>query len=763
MPLTRQRSLIESIRRWRIVFVSALLATGLLAIGTFVAEHFSTVKALESGEVIRRIGVANHAAWDAESAVRKHILDLDPSARRQYDRVWMALVAELATIETLVKDNATQSQRVHELRASMDRWQEVFGRAAFEGTGTTREIAVAGTVEFDVASGIFDDLIAEETRQRVARIDRLRTVRRTGLALMLLALGSSALAFAKLARGLAATARLTETQYRQSQEQAAELEQQTGQLQDQAGILEEQASELEQRLTEREETARLLERTATFLDSALESAPIGIAFYDRQLRFQRVNEAMSRINGVPAEAHIGRSIEDVIPALAPTIRPLMERVFATGKPEADVLIEGATAAFNGASRRWMVTYYPIASAGHEALGVGAMVLDITERSQLEEQLRQAQKMEAVGRLAGGIAHDFNNILTIIQSYAEILIGALEPGAPWRVEVEAIRGAADRATALSRQLLSFSRRQVIIPRDLDLNVVVRGMESIVRRLLRQGMEIEFEYHREPLMVRVDAGQLEQVLMNLAINGVDAMPNGGTLRVVTSRRGEMPRLEGTTAIDCAVLAVQDTGSGMTKEVQERLFEPFFTTKPAGQGTGLGLATTYAIVRDAGGVIRVDSTLGEGSEFDVYFPISTIPPDEPARGTDPDTGAYDRPATERLLLAEDEPAIRQALARVLRTHGYEVIEAANGGEALRLAEAEPGRIHLLLTDVMMPGIGGRELAERLSAERPGLRVILMSGYTDDESLRAEIGDDRHVFLQKPFAARVVVEAVRTLLDAT
>ncbi len=475
-----------------------------------------------------------------------------------------------------------------------------------------------------------------------------------------------------------------------------------------------------------------------------------------------MNEAIARINGVPADAHIGRAIEEVIPALAPTIRPIMERVLQTGRAEADVLVEGTTAALNGAHRRWIVTYYPIALRNGEPLGVGAMVLDVTERMQLEEQLRQAQKMEAVGRLAGGIAHDFNNILTIIQSYAELLITGLEPGAPWRVEVEAIRGAADRATALSRQLLSFSRREVIIPRDLDLNEVVRGMETIVRRLLRQGMEIEFSYHPEPLLVRVDAGQLEQVLMNLAINGVDAMPEGGTLRILTARAPEMPRPEGPTAIDCAVLGVQDSGSGMTKEVQERLFEPFFTTKPAGQGTGLGLATTYAIVRDAGGVIRVESTLGRGSEFDVYFPTSTAPSEPAMPGADGKEEPTSGPATERLLLAEDEPAIRQALARVLRTHGYEVIEAANGGEALRLAEAEPGRIDLLLTDVMMPGIGGRELAQRLAGQRPGLRVILMSGYTDDEGLRAEIGDDRHVFLQKPFAARVVVEAVRSLLDA-
>jgi two-component system cell cycle sensor histidine kinase/response regulator CckA len=332
-----------------------------------------------------------------------------------------------------------------------------------------------------------------------------------------------------------------------------------------------------------------------------------------------------------------------------------------------------------------------------------------------------------------------------------------------VEIEAIRGAADRATALSRQLLSFSRREVLIPRDLDVNEVIRGMETIVRRLLRQGMELEVEYAPRPLMVRADSGQLEQVLMNLAINAVDAMPGGGVLRIRTSTATEMPRPEGMLAGDCAVLTVTDTGSGMSKEVQERLFEPFFTTKPAGQGTGLGLATTYAIVRDANGVIRVTSTLGEGSAFDVFLPISAEQPKAPEQRMSPAPALVPVRATERLLLAEDEPAIRQALARVLRSHGDEVIEASNGGEALRLAEAEPGRIDLLLSDVMMPGIGGKELAQRLRAARPDVRVILMSGYTDDELLRAELGDARHAFLQKPFAARQVVEAVRRMLDSS
>jgi two-component system cell cycle sensor histidine kinase/response regulator CckA len=762
MPEAAKRTLTESIRLWRVLFIGACTLTGILAIGGFIADQRTARRVFHSSDVLREATDANHTAWNAESAVRKHLLRMEGGSAARYASARDSLLTHLEHLSALTRDNPEQQARVTTLREAIETWHGRFGVPAFDSSLTVRDVAVSGTLAFDAVTAAFDELIEAETQLRLERISAQRRVSRAGLAVLLLTILLSAFAFARTARQLSTTIEASFLQHRRAEEQAAELAHQATQLQEQAAMLEEQAAELEQRLEERDQTNALLERTATFLDSALESAPIGVAFYDRSLRFQRVNEAIARINGIPAERHIGHSIEEVIPKLAPTIRPIMERVLARNQAEPDVLIEGETPARPGAMRRWLVTYYPIAIGDQAPLGVGAMVLDVTERTLLEEQLRQAQKMEAVGRLAGGIAHDFNNILTIIQSYAELLIADLAPGAPWRMEVEAIRGAADRATALSRQLLSFSRREVIIPRDLDLNEVVRGMETIIRRLLRQGMELEIDYHASPLNVRVDAGQLEQVLMNLAINAVDAMPGGGTLRIRSSRSAEMPRAEGPCAEDCAVLSVSDTGSGMTKEVQERLFEPFFTTKPAGQGTGLGLATAYAIVRDAHGVIRVESTVGRGSEFDVFLPISATPEPKPEQRPSPARGATVSRAHERVLLAEDEPAIRQALARVLRTHGYEVIEAANGGEALRLAEAEPGKIDLLLTDVMMPGIGGKELAQRLRDLRPGLRVILMSGYTDDELLRAELGDARHEFLQKPFAARTVVEAVRTLLDA-
>ena len=758
-----QRTLSESIHRWSLLFVGAIAVIGALAIGDFVVERMTADNVAHTGQVLQAVTSADRAAWDAESAVRKHLLQLQPNARQTYRTALDSVSHYLAQVVSLTaRSEPVQRDRAVALRAAVARWDSVYGQATFAGGSALRDVAIAGTFAFDDITRLFDEMIVSEGAVRTMLIERQRLMRRITLSVLLLSLLVSAWAFWRVARVLRLAAERVALEQRQREEQAAELELQTAQLHEQTGVLEEQATELEHRLEERERTNRLLERTAAFLDSAVDGGPVGIAFFDTALRYQRVNRALAVMTGRPPDQHIGRTVEEIMPEVAPRVREVMQRVLSTGRAESDVLIEGPMRATDDAVLRWLVTFYPIASHGREPLGVGVMAMDVTERLLLEEQLRQSQKMEAVGRLAGGIAHDFNNILTIIQSYAELLIADVPEDAPGRMELEAIRGAADRATALSRQLLAFSRREVVIPRDLDLNAVIAGMEGIVRRLLRQGIELELELHREPLTVRIDPGQLEQVLMNLAFNAVDAMPGGGTLRIITERRDEMPTGEGLARCPCAVLRVHDTGAGMSKEVQARLFEPFFTTKPAGEGTGLGLATAYAIVNDAKGFIQVSSTPGVGSDFEVFLPIT--------KATLPDVATVDsgehRAATsvqhERILIAEDEPAIRQALSRVLRDHGYEVIEAANGGEALRLADAEPGRIDLLLTDIMMPGIGGKELVDRLRATRPDIRVVLMSGYTDDESLRAEIGASRQLFLQKPFSARAAVETVRKLLDA-
>jgi PAS domain S-box-containing protein len=727
-----------------------------LAIGGFAADRYTARWAALTGDVLRTATQAQRSVWEAESATRTFLLAGDTSAPARV-RAEQDSVARLITrLHALTGDNPPQHQRIDNLATALARWDSTFATPVFEGGPLTRSLALAGTVAFDEVSAHLDDFIAVETALRGERLHAQTLVAWAALFTTLVALGLFGTAAARLTRALQSEAASAHSRQLQIGEQSSELEKQASQLEEQAAQLEGQASELRERIVERDETNRLLRQTATFLDTALESAPFGIAFYDRGLRFQRINEALARINGAPAEAHLGRLIEDMIPALAPAVRPILERVLATGVVETNVVVEGETPARPGDQRRWLATYYPIVRPGEPSGGVGCMILDVTDQQRVEQQLRQAQKLEAVGRLAGGIAHDFNNVLTVIQSYAEVLAFEFDEKGRTSEEVNAIRAAADRATALARQLLAFSRRDVIIPRDVDINAVVLGLDLILRRLLSNGVELALDLAPTPVVVRMDSGQLEQVLMNLAINAADAMPTGGSLTIKTVVAA------GEGGNDEATLTVDDSGHGMTAEVQERLFEPFFTTKPPGRGTGLGLATTYAIVTEAGGTIAVTSSPDSGSRFDITLPVSAAPVAEELRRSSPAPGAITARGDEVILVAEDEPAIRNALSRVLSANGYRVLEASNGGEALRIAAAEPGTIHLLLTDVMMPGIGGKELVQRLRESRPTTRVILMSGYTDDAELRTALGNAAFVFLQKPFAARQVVAAIRDALDA-
>lgn len=749
-------ALARGIRRSRALLLAAMTIIAVVAIAGFWAERISSARVRESGAILRLATRSQRLLWDAESGVRAYLLARDSTAA---GRTALARDSLDTTLAQLRLRMVSASDRVHRLDAfdsALARWDSTFAQPAFAQGPLTRELALAGTRAFDGAAQVLDEMIAVESEIRMQRLDRQTLIAWLTLLIVLVALAIAGFLSMRIMRALQLEAALADEQQHRIEEQAAELEQQAGQLEEQTVLLEDQATELRARILERDETNRLLSQTATFLDSALESAPFGIAFYDRGLRFQRINETLARINGLSADAHLGRRIEEVVPMLAPSIVPIIERVFASGIAETNVVVEGETAAAPGEFRRWLATYYPILRPGTPAVGVGAMIVDVTDQHRLEQQLRQAQKLEAVGRLAGGIAHDFNNVLTVIQSYAEVLAFELPVGEVGREEIEAIRGAADRAAALARQLLAFSRRDVIIPRDLDLNDVIRGLDLILKRLVKQGVEFSLELAPQPLIVRLDAGQLEQVVMNLVINAVDAMPNGGKLSL---RTAEIPASEHNPRSTC--VTVEDEGTGMSAEVMDRLFEPFFTTKPEGQGTGLGLATAYAIVREADGQILVNSHPGRGTTFEIVLPFSNGTRSEVGGRPSPGLGMQAAHEGEVVLLVEDEPAIRTALCRVLRSSGYRVLEASNGGEALRLADAEPGEIHLLLTDVMMPGIGGKELVQRLLKTRPDTRVILMSGFMDDLYLREELGTARFLFLQKPFAARRVLSAVREVMD--
>jgi two-component system cell cycle sensor histidine kinase/response regulator CckA len=393
------------------------------------------------------------------------------------------------------------------------------------------------------------------------------------------------------------------------------------------------------------------------------------------------------------------------------------------------------------------------------LGIGR---DATERVLLEQQLRQAQKMEAIGRLAGGIAHDFNNILTAITGYVDLLLEDLPPGDARRHDAQEIRTAADRAAGLTRQLLAFSRQQVLQPRVVGLNGLVADIEKMLRRVL--GEDIDLATRLEPALgaVKADPGQLEQVIMNLAVNARDAMPQGGKLTIETANaaldesyaREHFPATPGRYVL----LAVSDTGTGMTPEVQAHLFEPFFTTKERGKGTGLGLATVYGIVKQSGGFIWVYTEPSHGSTFKVYLPRvdASVEPREATAPTGVGRG------TETVLLAEDEAPVRAVARQILERHGYHVIEAPSAEAALDLARRYSGHIHLLLTDVVMPGLSGHDLAKQLAALRPDVRVIYMSGYTDDAITRHGVLEPGLAYVQKPFTPEGIARKVREVLDA-
>ncbi len=390
-------------------------------------------------------------------------------------------------------------------------------------------------------------------------------------------------------------------------------------------------------------------------------------------------------------------------------------------------------------------------------------LDITERKQLEEQFHQAQKMEAVGRLAGGVAHDFNNLLTAILGSADLVLESLTARVPERGELEEIRKAALRAADLTRQLLAFSRQQVIAPTALNPNEVVANMDKLLRRLLGEDVELRTRLTPDLVTVKADPSQLEQVVLNLAVNARDAMPNGGKLTIETQNveldaayvRGHISAQPGSYAM----IAVSDTGVGMDAATQARIFEPFFTTKEIGKGTGLGLATVYGIVKQSGGWIWVYSEPGQGTTFKIYLPCVTeaVPP----AAVTPAPPASVR-GSETILLVEDDEMIRNLVPKVLKANGYRVLVAANGRDAERMAGQHEGPIHLLMTDVVMPGMNGREVAERLAAARAGLRVLYLSGYTDDAIVHHGVLEPGVAFLQKPFTPAVLGRKVREVLDS-
>jgi CheY-like chemotaxis protein/anti-sigma regulatory factor (Ser/Thr protein kinase) len=378
----------------------------------------------------------------------------------------------------------------------------------------------------------------------------------------------------------------------------------------------------------------------------------------------------------------------------------------------------------------------------------AIKRDLTEAKQLEAQLLQSQKMEVVGRLAGGIAHDFNNLLTVINGTAELMASSLPEGHPLRPDLREIELAGSRAATLTRQLLAFSRKQVLTPEVLDLTTLLADLRSMLQRMIGEDITLTIVPARNGSWIRADKGQIEQVLMNLVVNSRDAMPHGGTVTITTGDDLDPGHV---------LIEVRDTGTGMDEATLARLFEPFFTTKEQGKGTGLGLATVYGIVRQSGGTIDVQSSPGAGSTFRIRLPrVAADAPAHPPRTPAGTSG------NETILVVEDEDRVRQMTGRMLESSGYRVLTASSGAQAMRILEAHSQPVHAMLTDVVMPGMSGPELVQRAAGVRPDLRVVYMSGHTDNEALRVAVFSKTARFIGKPFAREDLARLIRDTLDA-
>ncbi len=503
---------------------------------------------------------------------------------------------------------------------------------------------------------------------------------------------------------------------------------------------------------------KVLEELAR-LKAAVTAAANGILITDRQGTILWVNPAFTRLTGYAPEEVIGESSR-LLKSGHHTVA-FYEQMWET-------ILQGGVWQGTLRNRRKDGTLYeesmtitPVHDAQNQLTHFIAIKEDITERKRLEDQLNQARKMEAIGQLAGGVAHDFNNLLTIIMGYCDLLLLTVPAKDPVRDLITPIREAGDRATSLTRQLLAFSRKQVLEPRILDLNEVVRHTEKMLRRLIGEDIHLVTALAPDPVQVKVDPGQMEQVIINLAVNARDAMPQGGSLTLATevvSIAPEQclahPRVKPGPHVH---LSVQDTGVGIPPEIHARLFEPFFTTKPQGKGTGLGLATVYGIVDQSEGFLTFESTLNQGTTFHVYLPRC----EEKRTDSHLDQSEPIPVGQGTILLVEDEDRVRQLTRSILTMQGYRVLEAGNGQEALALLETTSEPVHLLITDVVMPEMSGRLLAENLRARHPGLKVLFVSGYTDDTVLRHGITEAVGAFLQKPFSPRQLARKVRDLFQ--
>ncbi len=518
-------------------------------------------------------------------------------------------------------------------------------------------------------------------------------------------------------------------------------------------------------ITDLKEGEKALRQWEHIFQHTMTAMAIGGA--DRKIHL--CNPAFAAMHGYSVDEIVGRPIADMY---APEDRPKLAEIIHLCDSKGHHIYESLHVRKDGTVFPVMKDVTTVKDENGHCLYRVVNVLDITERRRTEEalrkseeQLRHSQKLEAVGRLAGGIAHDFNNFLTAIAGCSDVMLSRVSPGDPLRCEIEEIRRMGDRAASLTRQLLTFSRREPNRPKVLELNALVANMEKMLRRLIGEDIELVTELGKDLGRVMADPGQLEQVIVNLAVNARDAMPHGGRLTIRTEYEdaGGPSPVDGGTAEDpgpYVALSVSDTGTGMEDEVKAHVFEPFFTTKDYANGTGLGLATVYGIVRQCNGRILLRSELGQGTTFRILLPALPAGTKEASKERKP---AGEGLGTETILVVEDESTVRTLVRQVLEDRGYTVLEAQDGLEALGVVEGHACPIHLVLSDVVMPRMGGRELAEKLAPMRPETKVLFMSGYTDDAIVLHGILAAGKAYIQKPFSPRELVRKVRMVIDGS
>ncbi len=778
-----------------LVVVAIPLAGLLLVLLSFYMvqrENQAAEQALMHAFELRTGSQALHTAiQECETSVMGYLLTGDPSWLVTYKENRRELPDLLAALESMVDGNPAEVAHVQTVKALILKRRDVLDSmlARVPPLSGWRPELAESSAAVERIDGELRAMQQEENRLLEQRRDHAREVTVSGyyvIAAGLLVVPAAAIAamllFASaIARRIEVlkenAQRLAEgapiAPMRSGTDEIGQLERSLGAaagllaerekaLRDSAGELEsrvesrtaELAAEVAERVRAEEELADTNQR----LQAIIDASPLAIMRIDLQGRVRSWSRAAEEMSGFSAEEVIGNPLP-VNPGGEPAISE--ERLAAIARGERLNGVELTRTRRDGSPMHLRIWTAPVRNAAGEIRGEVAIAADFTEQRRLQEQFNQAQKMEAIGRLAGGAAHDFNNVITVISGYGQILLDAVSGIPSLKEAAEEVLKAADRAADLASQLLVFSRRQMNQPRVLDINGVISGLQRMLTRLLGEDIELKTLLDPELGSVRADPGQIEQVIVNLAVNARDAMPDGGRLTIETANlqldEGSA-RTHALPAGPYVMMAVSDTGAGMTAEVRSHIFEPFFTTKERGKGTGLGLSTVYGIVKQHGGEIFVYTEPGQGSTFKVFLPraVGAVTPEAAAEARAPIARG-----TETVLIVEDEEGVRKLVRSVLERRGYRVLEADSGEAALEISSAHDEEIQLLVTDVVMPKMSGRDLAEALVLLRPDIKILFLSGYADRAVIEHGILDTGAAFMQKPFTPDALARKVREILD--